>query len=195
MDASASNPIFHLRLATQDDIPMLRLLIDASVRGLHTAHYTPTQISSALKNVYGVDTQLLQDGTYFVVETTATTAAAGGRIVVGCGGWSRRATLYGGDVFNSRNDNVLDPDRDAAKIRAFFVHPEWTRRGIGGILLRACEEAARRAGFKRVEMGSTLTGVPFYASCGYVELVGGRVEERLENGDVLAIVRMGKELV
>jgi GNAT superfamily N-acetyltransferase len=177
---------FRLRKATMEDISELTLLIDASVRALHAEHYTPEQISAALKHVYGVDTTLIQDGHYFVVETSAPEKVQ----IVGCGGWSYRRTLYGGNQYAAREDDLLDPAKDAGKIRAFFVHPDWTRRGIGGIVLRACEGAAREAGFARVEMGSTLSGVAFYTSSGYKELE--QVEDRLENGVVLTFVRMGK---
>ena len=201
MVTSQSINAFRLRKATQDDIPQLSLLIEASVRALHTEHYTPEQISGALKSIYGVDTTLIYDRNYFVVETSAppsltepapTSPAAVAVQIVGCGGWSYRRTLYGGDRHNARDDNVLDPAKDAGKIRAFFVHPEWTRKGVGGIVLRACENAARAAGFKTVEMGATLSGVPFHASSGYSELE--RVEERLENGIVVNFARMGKVL-
>lgn len=169
------------------DVPELTLLIDASVRALHAEHYTPEQIAAALKYVYGVDITLIQDGHYFVVESSAPEKVQ----IVGCGGWSHRRTLYGGSQYAAREDDLLDPTKDAGKIRAFFVHPAWTRRGIGGIVLRACEGAAKEAGFARVEMGSTLSGVAFYTSCGYKELE--RVEDRLENGVTLSFVRMGKE--
>ena len=149
-----------VRLATPADIPALTALIDASVRGLQAGDYTPAQIDRALRAVYGVDTQLIADGTYFVVEM------AGGTIA-GCGGWSKRKTLYGGDAFNAREDSLLDPRCDAARIRAFFVHPDWARRGIGATILEACESAAIAAGFQRLEMGATLTGVPFYLAKGY----------------------------
>ena len=157
---------FTIRLAVAEDVPVLRGLIDASVRGLQAQDYTATQIEEALATVYGVDSQLIADGTYFVVETEAEAEV----VIVGCGGWSRRKTLYGGDRWTGREDSLLDPRVDAAKIRAFFVHPEWVRRGIGSMVLDACELAARRAGFRRFEMGATLTGVPLYRARGYVEM-------------------------
>lgn len=180
---------FQLRKATLEDIPQLRLLIDSSVRSLQKSYYTPAQISGSLKSVYGVDTQLIEDGNYFVVYPDASPA-----LIVGCGGWSHRSTLYGGDQYASRDDsNLLDPEKDAAKIRAFFVRPDWVRRGIAGVVLRACEDAAREAGFKRAEMGATLSGVPFYESMGYVK--GKQVDAPLGDGMVLEVVRMGKELM
>ena len=176
-----------IRLAEASDIPALRELIEASVRGLQAGEYSEAQLEKALGTVYGVDTQLISDGTYFAAEEIA---ASGAALLVGCGGWSKRKTLYGGDQFAGREDSLLDPARDAAKIRAFFVHPAWARRGIGGMILEACEVAARAAGFRRLEMGATLTGVPFYRAKGYAELE--RVEAPLGDGLTLPIVRMQK---
>jgi GNAT superfamily N-acetyltransferase len=176
---------FSVRKAAEQDVPVLRELIDSSVRGLQAADYTPTQIEGALATVYGVDSQLIADGTYFVVETSDPEEE-----IVGCGGWSRRKTLYGGDRWTGREDSLLDPDKDAAKIRAFFVHPGWVRRGIGTILLDECEHAALAAGFRRLEMGATLSGVPLYAARGYVALEDLAVP--LANGESLPIVRMEK---
>jgi GNAT superfamily N-acetyltransferase len=190
-----------IRLAVSADIPALRTLIDASVRGLQTRDYTPSQIESALATVYGVDTQLLADGTYFVAEAGAeqggcTAEAAAPTftpIIVGCGGWSKRKTLYGGDQWTGREAALLAPQHDAAKIRAFFIHPSWTRRGIGTTILEACENAAIAAGFTRFEMGATLTGVLLYQARGYVALEN--LEVPLANGESLPIVRMEKRLV
>jgi N-acetylglutamate synthase-like GNAT family acetyltransferase len=176
-----------VRVAEAADIPALRALIEASVLGLQTADYSAAQLERALRTVYGVDTQLIADGTYFAAEAIEETGAV---VLVGCGGWSRRKTLYGGDQFSGREDSLLEPATDAAKIRAFFVHPEWARRGIGGMILEACEAAAWAAGFRRLEMGATLTGVPFYRAKGYVELEGAEVP--LGDGMTLPIVRMGK---
>ena len=179
-----------LRKATAADIPRLREVIEASVRGLQTNDYSPAQIAGALKSVYGVDSQLIADGTYFVAEI-----AGLGEVeytIVGCGGWSKRTTLYGGDQFAGREDSLLDPACDAAKIRAFFVHPDWSRRGIGSMILEACESAAQDAGFARIEMGATLSGVPFYKAKGYQELENQRVP--LGNGEWLPIVKMAKEI-
>jgi len=114
--------------------------------------------------------------------------------MIACGGWSYRSTLYGGDQFDSRNDNRLNPATDAAKIRAFFVHPARTRKGVGGVLLKACEDAARGWGFGRAEMGATLNGVPFYASKGYVEVEGGLSMQPVGDGVLLEVVRMTKVL-
>ncbi len=184
-----------IRRAVAADIPILRELIDASVRGLQAQDYTPTQLESALKTVYGVDSQLIADGTYFVAESEAAEVelqtAKHGSIIVGCGGWSKRKTLYGGDRWTRREDDLLDPLRDAAKIRAFFIHPAWARRGIGSRILETCEAAATAAGFTRFEMGATLTGVPMYRARGYVELE--HLEVPLANGESLPIVRMAKK--
>jgi len=179
---------FSLRKAMPADVPALETLIEASVRGLQAQDYSPSQIESALTSVYGVDSQLIADGTYFVVQANS----AGGAIVA-CGGWSKRKTLYGGDVWKAREDSLLNPQTDAAKIRAFFVHPDWVRRGIGTLLLDACEQAAMAEGFRRFEMGATLSGVPLYRARGYVSLENLGVP--LANGESLPIVRMEKRLL
>jgi GNAT superfamily N-acetyltransferase len=179
-----------LRQAVAADVSRLREVIEVSVRGLQAADYSPSQIEGALKTVYGVDSQLIADGTYFVAEVTAPSASE--PMIVGCGGWSKRKTLYGGDQFCGREDSLLDPSCDAAKIRAFFITPQWARRGIGGMILEACETAAWRAGFTRMEMGATLSGVPFYRAKGYTALENQSVP--LGNGETLTIIRMAKEL-
>ena len=175
---------FTLRPAVAADIPALRELIDASVRGLQATDYTPAQIEGALQTVYGVDSQLIADGTYFVVQA--------GSVIVGCGGWSKHKTLFGGDRWTGREDALLDPQQDAAKIRAFFVHPDWVRRGIGSMILAACEKAAGAVGFTRFEMGATLSGVPLYRARGYVATENLTV--LLGNGESLAVVRMEKRM-
>jgi GNAT superfamily N-acetyltransferase len=177
-----------IRQAVTADVPVLRALIDASVRGLQTRDYSPSQIESALATVYGVDTQLIADGTYLVAETEPGADTA--PLIVGCGGWSKRKTLYGGDQWTGREAALLDPRHDAAKIRAFFIHPSWARRGVGSMILEACEKAAVAAGFARFEMGATLTGVPLYQARGYVALEN--LEVPLANGESLPIVRMEK---
>jgi GNAT superfamily N-acetyltransferase len=179
-----------LRAANPDDVPRLREVIEASVRGLQAGDYSPAQIEGALKSVYGVDSQLILDGTYFVAEVAE--PATENFTIVACGGWSKRKTLYGGDQFSAREDSLLDPARDAAKIRAFFVHPEWARRGIGSIILETCEKAACHAGFRRLEMGATLSGVPFYRAKGYAAVENQELP--LGNGERLPLVRMGKEI-
>jgi GNAT superfamily N-acetyltransferase len=178
----------HVRKATAADVPRLKEIIEASVRRLQAHDYSPAQIEGALKSVYGVDSQLIEDGTYFVAEVPEGEAAQ----IVACGGWSQRRTLYGGDQYAGREDSLLDPSREAAKIRAFFVHPHWARRGIGGLILEACENATAAAGFTRLEMGATLSGVAFYRAKGYVEIENQEVP--LDNGEVLPIVKMAKEV-
>jgi GNAT superfamily N-acetyltransferase len=180
----------NIRHAAVADIPVLSALIDLSVRGLQAEDYTPSQIDCALATVYGVDTQLVEDRTYFVAEA-AQNASRSSQTIVGCGGWSKRKTLYGADYCAGREDSLLDPRHDAAKIRAFFVHPSWARRGIGGLILDACENAAREAGFTRLEMGATLTGVPFYEKKRYVACE--RLAVPLVSGESLPIIRMTKQ--
>jgi GNAT superfamily N-acetyltransferase len=183
-----------VRKAVAADVPRLREVIEASVRGLQAADYSPAQIEGALASVYGVDSRLIEDGTYFVteIETGDFSKAEAKLEIVACGGWSKRKTLYGGDQYASREDSLLDPSRDAAKIRAFFVHPDWARRGIGSVILKACENAAIAAGFRRLEMGATLSGVAFYRARGYVEI--DRQEAALGNGENLPIVKMAKQV-
>ncbi|MGA3188021.1 MAG: GNAT family N-acetyltransferase [Bryobacteraceae bacterium] len=173
-----------IRQAVPADVPVLTTLIAASVRRLQARDYTTSQLEGALASVYGVDTQLIADGTYFVAEVAG--------IVVACGGWSKRKTLFGADHCAGREDSLLDPKHDAAKIRAFFVHPEWARRGIGTRVLEACESAAMAEGFHRFEMGATLTGVALYKARGYTAIE--EIAAPLANGESLAIVRMEKRI-
>ncbi|MGB6874600.1 MAG: GNAT family N-acetyltransferase [Candidatus Acidiferrales bacterium] len=186
--AKPEKPV-RIRLAETEDVPALAALIDLSVHGLQAQDYSPAQIELALRTVYGVDTQLIADGTYFVAEEAGAELPA---LVAGCGGWSKRKTLYGGDAWTARENDLLDPLRDAAKIRAFFVRPDRSRRGIGTMILSACETAAKAAGFTRCEMGATLTGAPFYRSKGYTELE--HMEVPLPGGESLPIIRMAKML-
>jgi GNAT superfamily N-acetyltransferase len=171
-------------LATDADIPVLEALIPLSVRALQATHYSPAQMEAALGPVFGVDRQIIRDGTYFVVESDGT--------IVGCGGWSRRKAVFGGDRERAGEDAMIDPRTDPARIRAFFVHPDWARRGIGSVILRACEEAIRGHGFARAAMVATLSGEPFYARFGYV--VDERYEVSMRDGLRLPVVRMSKEL-
>ena len=151
--------ILRIRPALPHEIPALEALITASARILSQGFYTPEETEAAIAHVFGVDSELVADGTYLIVE------AEDG--ILGCGGWSKRATLFGGDRFAGRESGLLDPARDAAKIRAFFVAPQAARRGVGAALLQACEDAAAAAGFTRTELMATLPGVPFYAAHGY----------------------------
>lgn len=178
---------FSIRHAVPADIPALDQLIEQSVRQLQRTDYSPDQIEGALGFAFGVDTQLLADRTYFVAEP-ATSAG----LIVGCGGWSYRRTLFGSDHGPNRQTALLDPACDAAKIRAIFVHPDWERRGLGTLILQHCEDAARKAGFHHLEMGSTLTGVPLYRRHGYIG--GEQISIPLPNGSSLPILRMTRGL-
>lgn len=172
---------YALRLATLADIPALEALIAQSVMELQV-DYSQDQRRGALGTVFGVDTQLLKDGTYFVVEL--------GNEIVACGGWSRRKTLFGSDAIAGKDDNSLDPKVDAARIRAFFVHPDHTRRGLGTLVLKACEDAARAAGFTRFELVATLSGVALYAVHGFQATE--YFETPLPDGLMLPVVAMSK---
>lgn len=184
MRPAGNNPV-NIRLAVPADVPTLRTLIELSVRELQARDYTQAQREGALNDVFGVDSRLIADGTYFVAESSLDMQIAG------CGGWSKRKTLFGGDQWTARRDDFLDPARDAAKIRALFVHPAWARRGIGDMILRACEDAAMAAGFMRFEMGATLTGAKLFGARGYVAVEN--IEIPLKNGVALPVVRMEKK--
>jgi GNAT superfamily N-acetyltransferase len=199
-----------IRVATAEDVPVLRELIEASVRELQAEDYSVAQREAALRTVFGVDSQLIADGTYLVAEdcgaadgtapglsgtqTLHPSGQAGVSVlprIAGCGGWSKRKTLYGGDRWTHREDSLLDPEKDAAKIRAFFVHPAWARRGVGTLILEACETAARQAGFRRYEMGATLTGAKLFGVKGYVAVK--RIAVPLDCGESLTVIRMEKD--
>jgi GNAT superfamily N-acetyltransferase len=171
-----------IRLANHQDITTLEQLIPESVRALSANYYTPQQIESAIVHIFGVDSQLIADGTYYVAECDGQ--------VVGCGGWSKRKTLFGGDQMKDTEDALLDPTVDAARIRAFFIHPNWARKGIGTRIIQACEEAARQAGFTRLELAATLPGVPLYAAVGYQPME--RFDVPMADGETLPIIRMVK---
>lgn len=176
---------FDLRVATRGDVEAIRALIDASVRRLQAGDYSPAQIDASLKTVFTMDSQLIADGTYFI-------AFAEDGAVAGCGGWSKRKTLYGGDHQVGRiKPELLDPAMDAAKVRAIFVHPRFARMGLGSAILAAAEDAAVRAGFRRFEMGSTLTGVALYSLKGYREV--DRVMVPVGDGEEIEVVRMVKD--
>ena len=173
-----------VRKALVDDREGIKELISESARGLSRDYYSREQIEAAIQMVFGVDTNLILDGTYMVVESDTK--------VVGCGGWSKRKTLFGGDQFNVRNQALLDPSSEPAKIRAFFVHPEFARKGIGRCILKMCETEATEYGFHSTELMATLPGVPFYKSCGYREIEA--LELELDGNVKLELLRMGKEL-
>ena len=172
-----------MRLASDEDIPALETLIPISVRALQLDDYSSEQMEAALGSVFGVDRQLIHDGTYFVVER-------GGEII-GCGGWSKHKKLFGSDAIGTAENVTLNPDCDPARIRAFFVHPDWARRGVGRAILEACEKSIRSARFHSAELVATLAGEPFYAAFGYA--VMERYEILLSNGLPLPVVRMRKD--
>ena len=170
------------RLATHADLGALTELMDAAISELQQPFLSAAEIASSRK-IMGLDTLLIDDGTYFVVEQESE--------IAGCGGWSRRATLYGGDRSPGRDPALLDPTRDAARVRAMYTHPAFVRRGVGRLILSLCEDAARAEGFRRAELMATLAGEKLYAACGYVEV------ERLTDdrgGVAVPLVRMVKML-
>lgn len=171
-----------LRLAQDSDIPALEVLIPLSVHALQAPYYSQAQRDAALGPIFGVDRQLIRDGTYFVVELE--------NQIVGCGGWSKRTSICGSDQGRVGDDAELSPATDAARIRAFFVHPDLARRGIGRMILRACEEAILAAGFHHAELVATLAGEPLYAKFGYAAVE--RYDLPLVNGLPLPVVRMTK---
>lgn len=186
--AAVSTPLewrWTVRLAAEADIPALEELIPRSVRGLQSGHYSDAQMEAALGPVFAVDRQLIADATYFVAES--------GAGIVGCGGWSRRRSLFGGDRGRAGEDTLLDPRLDPARVRAFFVRPDWARRGIGRSLMCRCEEAIRGAGFRSVEIVATLPGEALYAACGYEVLE--RYEIPMAGGLSLPVVRMGRNFL
>jgi GNAT superfamily N-acetyltransferase len=174
-----------VRLAVEADLPTLSALIPASVRALSQGYYTPAQIESAIRHVFGVDTQLVADGTYFV-------AFAGDGEIAGCGGWSRRNTLFGGDQMKEGPDPLLDPATEPARIRAFFVRPEFARRGVGSRIMEACVRAARADGFRSLELAATLPGEPLYRAFGFNAVE--RLDTRLPDGVAIPFIRMARAL-
>ena len=173
-----------LRLAREEDVPKLETLIERSVRELQAPHYSSAQMDGALGSVFGVDRQLIRDQTYFVVEQEGE--------LIACGGWSKRESLFGSDTARAKEDALLDPRSQSARVRAFFVHPQHARRGLGRAILLACEEAIRTAHFQKIELVATLAGVEFYGAFGYK--AGQRYEVPLVNGLSLPVVPMTKTL-
>jgi GNAT superfamily N-acetyltransferase len=176
---------YRIRLCSISDVPVLQALIPLSARRLQMQDYSTAQIEGALGTVFGVDTQLIRDGTYFVAEAEA--------VIVGCGGWSFRKTMFGSDSAKRGEDLRLDPAQEPARIRAFFVHPDWARRGIGSEIMRQSELAAAAARFRRIEIVATLIGEVLYEKFGY--RVIERYEVPLQNGLQLPVVRMTKEII
>jgi GNAT superfamily N-acetyltransferase len=173
-----------LRLATGADVPRLQELIPEAARALSEGYYSDRQIESAIRHIFGVDSQLIADGTYYAAEVEGQ--------IVGCGGWSKRRTLYGGDQMKGEIDDLLDPATDAARIRAFFVHPNWARRGIGRSIIERCEQDAREQGFTSMELGATMPGEPLYKAMGY--MVTERFDIETPDGITLPCAHMTKSL-
>jgi GNAT superfamily N-acetyltransferase len=178
--------MYRLRLASSADVPELVRLIEQSVRALSVGYYTNQQIESALKYVFGPDTQLIADQTYYVIESEA-------EALIAAGSWSRRRTLYGGDQMKGEMDSLLDPTTDAARIRAFFVHPRWSRCGLGRQLFDRCAADAASAGFGKLELMATLPGEPFYLALGFTQVEQSKA--MLPDGVMLPLVRMDYSLI
>ncbi|HEY4943818.1 MAG TPA: GNAT family N-acetyltransferase [Rhizomicrobium sp.] len=171
------------RLARRDDVPILRPLMLAEIGQLLKPYLPPDAVVASF-SIMGLDTQLIDDGTYFVVEC--------GAAIAGCGGWSKRATLFGGDHSSGRDATLLDPSCDAARVRAMYTHPDFTRRGVGRLVLSLCEAAALRAGFARAELAATLAGEPLYRACGYTDIAA--FESDTPSGVRVPLIRMGKRI-
>jgi len=172
-----------IRRATMDEREAIKKLIAESARHLSRQHYSDMQIETAIATVFGVDTDLIDDGTYFVAEDAG--------VLVGCGGWSRRKTLFGGDQYSARDAGYLDPASEFAKIRAFFIHPDHARKGIARAILMRCEDEARSEGFRGLELMATLPGIEFYKSCGFAP--AGTFDLELVEGVKLELMPMRKE--
>lgn len=177
-----SQPLSH-RLATPTDMPALKALMDRAILELLPAFLTPDQVTAS-QEVMGLDTQLIADGTYFVIELDGQ--------IAGCGGWSRRATLFGGDHTGGRDAALVDPATEPARVRAMYTHPDFTRRGVGRLILELCESAARAEGFKTAQMAATMAGEPLYAACGYHRIEPFEADTSI--GVKVPLVRMGKDL-
>ena len=172
------------RIATEADVPAIVDLMKAAIE-LNMRDFLSAEEVEAAKETMGVDRSLIEDGTYFVIETVD-------GVMVACGGWGKRRTLYGGDQTKGRDDTFSNPATDAARIRAMYTHPDWTRKGLGTLLLALGEEAARAAGFKSIELGSTIPGLPLYEACGYEAY---HTEEQTgENGQINTVIHMRKAL-
>jgi len=175
---------FDLRPATLAEREELSGLISQSALELSKEYYERGQVEAALRGAFAVDTSLIEDGTYFVAES--------GTTLIGCGGWSRRKTMFGGDQFSARDAALLDPKSEPARIRAFFIHPAWARKGVGRAILARCEEEAAGEGFTSFELMATLPGVPFYLACGYQERA--RAHFNLTDAIEIEFVPMTKRL-
>jgi GNAT superfamily N-acetyltransferase len=175
--------MFTHRLATADDMPALQILMTAAIRDLLPQFLPPEKVEASFA-VMGVDSQLIEDGTYFALEEEG--------VMAGCGGWSRRATLFGHNHTAGRDARLLDPASEPARVRAMYTAPAFVRRGVGWQILELCEAAARREGFSRTELGATKGGEPLYRACGYQEIE--RMEVPTPSGVTVPITRMGKQL-
>jgi GNAT superfamily N-acetyltransferase len=170
------------RLAVRDDLPALSALMDAAIGELQRPFLSEAEIASS-RAIMGLDTQLVDDGTYFVVHLDG--------VLAGCGGWSRRATHYGSDATPGRDPRLLDPGREAARVRAMYTRPDLARRGVGRLILTLCEEAARAEGFARAELVATMAGEPLYRACGYRPVEAMRDDR---GGVAVPLLRMEKPL-
>jgi N-acetylglutamate synthase and related acetyltransferases len=179
--------VFTHRIAKETDIPAIRDLMDASITTNMRAFLSEAEVQAA-REAMGVDKSLIADGTYFIIETRVDDQL----VMVACGGWGKRKTLYGGDQTEGRDDRLSDPAVDAARIRAMYTHPDWTRKGLGTLLLDLGENAAREAGFKTIELGSTVPSLPLYEARGYIAFY--KNEQRGSNGEIKIIIHMRKSL-
>jgi GNAT superfamily N-acetyltransferase len=175
--------VLHLRIATADDEPVMRELMNRAIAELLKPYLPPDGVTASFE-IMGLDSQLIADGTYFAVTDDGQ--------IVGCGGWSRRATLFGGDHTAGRNAALLDPKKESARVRAMYTDPAQERRGIGRMVLDACEAAARGEGFSSVELAATLAGEPLYRACGYHTIEP--FTSRTSAGVDVPLIRMGKSL-
>jgi GNAT superfamily N-acetyltransferase len=171
------------RLATAADIPALKDLMDRAIGELLPAFLSPQEVAAS-HEIMGLDTQLIEDGTYYIVELDGALA--------GCGGWSRRATLFGGDHTGGRDAALVDPATEPARVRAMYTHPDFVRRGVGRLILELCESRARAEGFKRCQLAATMAGEPLYAACDYQRIEA--FEAETATGVRVPLVRMGKSI-
>jgi GNAT superfamily N-acetyltransferase len=171
------------RLAKREDVPALKELMTTAIRELQRGFLSPEAIEASF-DVMGLDTQLIDDGTYFIIEQDG--------MIAGCGGWSRRATLFGGDHSAGRSAALLDPTKDAARVRAMYTNPFFARRGVGSLILKLCESAAMVEGFQHVELAATMAGIPLYRACGYRDIEPFEADTR--SGIRIPLMRMGKAI-
>lgn len=184
---TTTNAQFSHRWATAADIPAITAIMDVAIAELQRGFLTPEQIIAS-HELMGLDTQLIDDRTYLVIEVAGESDSE----IVGCGGWSRRKTLFGGNHTGGRDASLLDPAKDAAPVRAMYTLPDWTRRGIGRLIIELCENAARAAGFSRTRLMATLSGEPLYLACGYRPTE--RVEVPTAKDITVPLIRMEKDI-